>query len=117
MNNTLLKQQEPIFIITKWQYPYTKAQTSDRIQQLENYGNSTVVSNDIVLSKQEPKIDLFFTIRRQNIIDIYYIPQSYFNLPKNTIRKNSNIIILFEQNLGDIILLFHNVAGFDMNLE
>ena len=29
----------------------------------------------------------------------------------------SNIFILFEQTLRDIILLFHDIAGFDMNLE
>ena len=36
---------------------------------------------------------------------------------KNTIRNNSNIIILFKQTLRDIILLFHDIAGLDMNLE
>ena len=71
----------------------------------------------MLLSKQESNIDLFFTGGRHNNIDIYYISQSFFNLPKNTIRNNSNIIILFKQTLRDIILLFHDIAGLDMNLE
>ena len=119
MNHILSQKQEPIFIITKSlnQYPKLKAQTSDEIEPLEHYENSTVVFDDIILSKQESNIDLFFTRGRHKNIDIYYISQSYFHLPKNTIRNNSNIIILFKQTLRDIILLFHDIAGLDMNLD
>ena len=119
MNHVLFQKQEPFFIITKSinQYPKTKAQTSDEIQPFEFYENSTVVFDDMLLSKRESNIDLFYTRGRHNNIDIYYISQSYFNLPKNTIRNNSNIIILFKQTLRDIILLFHDIAGLDMNLE
>ena len=119
MNHILHQKQKPIFIKTKSvnQYPNINAQTSEEIQPLENYANSTVVFDDKLLSKQESKIDLFFTRGRHNNINIYYISQSYFHLPKNTIRNNSNIIILFKQTLRDIILLFHDIAGLDMNLE
>ena len=116
MNHVLSQKQEPIFIITKSlnQYPNIKAKTSDEIEPLEHYENSTVVFDDMLLSKQESNIDLFFTRGRHNNIDIYYISQSYFHLPKNTIRNNSNIIILFKQTPRDIILLFHDIAGLDM---
>ena len=119
MNHILFQKQEQIFIITKSinQYPNIKAQTSDEIEPLEIYENSVVVFDDMLLSKQESNIDLFVTRGRHNNIDIYYISQSYFHLPKNTIRNNSNIIILFKQTLRDIILLFHDIAGLDMNLE
>ena len=119
MNHILHQKQEPFFIITKSlnQYPNTKAQTSDEIQALNKYQNSIVVLDDLLLSKQESNIDLFFTRGRHNNIDIYYISQSYFHLPKKTIRNNSNIIILFKQTLRDIILLFHDIAGLAMNLE
>ena len=119
MNHILQQKQGPIFIITKSlnQYPKIKAQTSDEIQPLNEYENSVVVFDDMLLSKQESNIDLFFTRGRHNNIDIYYIFQSFFHLPKNTIRNNSNKIILFKQTLRDIILLFHDIAGLDMNLE
>ena len=67
----------------------------------------------MLLSRQESDIDLFFTRRRNKIIDFYYISQSCFHLPKNNIRK----IILFEQTLRDIIILLHDIAGLDMNSE
>ena len=68
----------------------------------------------MLLSKQESNIDLFFTRGHHNNIDIYYVSQSHFHLPKNTIRNSSNIIILFKQTLRDIILLFHDLAGLDI---
>ena len=75
MNHILLKKQEPIFIITKSlnQYPNIKAQTSDEIQSLENYENSTVVFDDMLLSKQESNIDLFFLEEDVIIISIFTI--------------------------------------------
>ena len=60
VNFILLQKQEPIFTITKslYQNANIKAQTSDDIQPLENYENSTLVSDDTLLSKQENNIDL-----------------------------------------------------------
>ena len=99
------------------QYPNIKAQTSDEIQPLENFENSTVIFDDMLLSKQESNIDLFFLRGRHNTVDIYYKSQNYFHLPKLTIRIISIINISFKQTLRDIVLLFHDIAGLDMNLE
>ena len=71
----------------------------------------------MLLLKQESSIDLFFTRRRHNNIDKYYISQTNFHLPKNTIRIISNIVILFKQTLRGIILLFHVRAGLAMKLD
>ena len=71
----------------------------------------------MLLSKQENKINLFFKRGRHINIDIYYFSQSYFHLPKNNIRNTPNIISLFKLTLRDIILLFLDIAGLDMNLE
>ena len=62
MNNILLQKQEPIYIITKSlnQYLKIKAQITDEIQPLEIYENSSVVFDDMLLSKQEGNFDLFF---------------------------------------------------------
>ena len=84
MNHFLQLKQDPIIIITKSlnQYPNIKAQTSDEIEALENYENSTDTFDDMLLSKQESNIDLFSTPGRHNNIDIYCISLSYFHLPK-----------------------------------
>ena len=54
---------------------------------------------------------------RHKNIDIYYSSQSYFQLPKNTFRIISKINISFKQTPRDIVLLFHDIAGLDVNLE
>ena len=78
MNHILHQRQEAIFLITKSlnQYPKIKAQTSDGIQLLNEYEKSTDVFDDMLLSKQESNNILFFTGRRHNNIDIYYISQN-----------------------------------------
>ena len=120
MNHILYQKQEPILLIARSslnQYPDIKAQSSDEIQPLNEYENSVVVSDDMLLSKQDSNIELFFTRGRHNNNDIYYKSQNYFHFPQNTIRNNSKITILFKQTLRDIKLLFHDIAGLDMNLE
>ena len=82
MNHILHQRQEPIFLFTKSlnQYPNIKAQTSDEIEPLENYENSTVVFGVMLLSKEESIIDLSFTRGRHQNIDLNYISQSFFHL-------------------------------------
>ena len=58
----------------------------------------------------------YFSLEVDTKILIFFIYLSYFHL-RNTIRNNSYIIILFQQTLRDIILLFHDIAGLDLNLE
>ena len=77
MNQILLKKH-PIYVITKSlnQYSNIKAQTSDEIQPLNESENSTVLSDDMLLSKQESNFDLFFTRGRHQNIDFYYISKA-----------------------------------------
>ena len=98
MNYILLGKQDQNFIITKPlnQNPNIKAQTSDEIQPINEYEVNTVVFDDMLQNrKQESNTGLFFTRRLHNINDIYYISQSCFLLPKNTVGIKSNKIIFF----------------------
>ena len=79
--------------------------------------NNTVVFDDMLLSKQKSNLNFIFTRGRPIKIDLYYISQNYFHLPESTIRINSNINIVIKQTLRDIILLFHDIAGSDTNLQ
>ena len=53
-------------------------------------------------AQKSSQIDEFFTRGRHENLDVYYISQSYFGLPRENIRKNSDGIILFKQTLGDV---------------
>ena len=89
MNYISSQKQGEVHIITRSrnQNPLKNRNTIDAIQPLDEYENSTAVFDNMLLSKQESNIGLFFTRRRHTIIDIYYVSQSSFHLPKNFIRE------------------------------
>ena len=112
-----------IYIITKSppeQYTNSKIkikEITDEIKPLNEYENGVIVFDDILGSSNSRFIDQFFISGRHNNLDIYYLSQSYFDLPKRTIRNNSNKIILFNQTLKDIEHIYRDVAGYDMNYD
>ena len=112
-----------IYIITKsppQQYTNSKIkikEISDETKPLNEYESGIIVFDDILGSSNSGFIDQFFIRGRHNNIDIYYLSQSYFDLPKRTIRNNSNKIILFNQTLKDIEHIYRDVAGYDMNYD
>ena len=107
-----------IYIITKSppeQYSKIKIkEISEEIKPLNEYENAIIVFDDVLGSSNSRDIDQFFIRGRHNNLDIYYLSQSYFDLPKRTIRNNSNRIILFNQTLKDIEHIYRDVAGYDM---
>ena len=110
-----------IYIITKsppGHYTNSKIkikEINDEIKPLNEYENGIIVFDDILGSSNSRFIDQFFIRGRHNNLDIYYLSQSYFDLPKRTIRNNSNKIILFNQTLKDIEHIYRDVAGYDMD--
>ena len=112
-----------IYIITKSppeQYTNSKIrikEISDEIKPVNEYENGIIVFDDILGSSNSRFIDQFFIRGRHNNLDIYYLSQSYFDLPKRTIRNNSNRIILINQTLKDIEHIYRDVAGYDMNYD
>ena len=46
--------------------------------------------------------DELFTRGRHKGLNLYYITQCYFVLPRQIVRDNSDRIILFKQTLGDV---------------
>ena len=112
-----------IYIINKSppeQYTNSKIkikEISDEIKPLNEYENGIIVFDDVLGSTNSRFIDRFFIRGRHNNLDIYYLSQSYFDLPKRTIRNISNRIILFNQTLKDIVHIYRDVAGYDMSYD
>ena len=112
-----------IYIITKSppeQYSNSKnkiKEISDEIKPLNEYENGIIVFDDILGSSNSRFIDQLFIRGRHNNLDIYYLSQSYFDLPKRTIRNNGNKNILFNQTLKGTEHKYRDVAGYDMNYD
>ena len=60
------------------------------------------------------QIDEFFTRGRHEDLDVYYISQSYLALPRQSIRNNSDRLILFKQTLRDVQSMYYDIGAFDM---
>ena len=114
-----------VYITTKSppkQYTNSKIkikELSDEIELLNEYENGIIVFDDILGSSNSRFIDQFFNRGRHNNLGIYYLSQSYFDLPKRSIRNISNKQILFNQTLKDIehIYIYRDVAGYDMSYD
>ena len=118
---SLLKDKNPddVYIICKTdnQYPSSFHNQSREILPLEDYGNKTIVFDYMLGSKEAKDIDAFFTRGRHQNLDIYYISQSWYELPKNTIRNNCSRIMLFPQTLKDITMIYNDISGLNMNFS
>lgn len=59
--------------------------------------NSLFIFDDVICNKQDVMRE-FFSMGRHNHVDCFYLAQSYARIPKNLIRENANVIILFKQD-------------------
>ena len=66
------------------------------------YENAIIVFHDILGSSNNRFIDDLFIRGRHINLDLFYLSQSYVDLPKTTIRNISNKVILLNQTIKDI---------------
>ena len=82
---------------------------------LEDYGIKIIVFGDMLGSNEAKVIDAFFTRCLHQNLDNYYIYQSWYELPENTIRNICSRIMLFPQTLKDISMIHNDNSGLHMN--
>ena len=58
--------------------------------------------------------DKIFTRGRHENLDVYYFSQSYYGLPRQSIRNNSVKILLFKQRLRNVERIYRDIGGYDM---
>ena len=108
--------KRPIHIITRSPNQYPNYKTSTEIKPINKYKGSVVVFDDMLGAKNSSQIDEFFTRGRHEDLDVYYISQSYFGLPRQSIRNNSDRLILFKQTLKDVQSMYYDIGAYDMNI-
>ena len=63
------------------------------------------------------KIEAYYTRGRQNNCQVAYISQSYFRLPRHTIRENMNFLIMFPQDSKNLQHIYADHCDGDMPLS
>ena len=109
--------KRPIHIITRSPNQYPNYKTSTDIKPINKYKGSVVIFDDMLGAKNSSQIDEFFTRGRHEDLDVYYISQSYFALPRQSIRNNSDILILFKQTLRDVQSMYYDIGAYDMKYD
>ena len=107
--------KRPIHIITRSPNQYPNYKTTNEIKPINKYNGSVVIFDDMLGAKNSSQIDEFFTRGRHEDSDVYYISQSYFALPRQSIRNNSDRLILFKQTLRDVQSMYYDIGAYHMN--
>ena len=109
--------QRPIHIITRSPNQYPNYKSTNEIKPINKYKGSVVIFDDMLGSKNSSQIVEFSTRGRHEDIGVYYISQSYFALPRQSIRNNSDRLILFKQTLRDVQSMYYDIGAYDMNYD
>jgi hypothetical protein len=72
---------------------------------------------DDLIDEKQNQLSKYFTRGRHNNINVFYISQSFFHLPRKTIRNNSNVLIFFNLPLRDVESIYHDIGGCDMHIK
>ena len=84
--------------------------------ELNAEDKNLLILDDCFLGPQN-KAEAYYTRGRQNNCDTFYISQSYFRLPRHSVRENSNFIILFSQDAKNLQHIYADHCEGDMSLE
>ena len=109
--------KRPIHKITRSPNQYPNYKTSTDIKPINKYKGSVVIFDDMLGAKNSSQIDEFFTRGSHQDLDVYYISQSYFALPRRSIRNNSDRLILFKQTLRDVQSMYYDIGAYYMNYD
>ena len=107
----------PIHMITRTPNQYPNYKTSTDIKPINKYKGSVVVFDDMLGARNSSQIDEYFRRGRHENLDVYYIRQSYFALPRQSTRNNSDILILFKQTLRDVQSMYYDIGAYDMKYD
>ena len=110
-------KQRPINIITRSPNQYPNYKTNTEIKPINTYKGSVVIFDDMLGARNSSQIDEFFTRGRHEDLDVYCISQSYFALPRQSIRNNSDRLILFKQTLRDVQSMYYDIGAYDMKYD
>ena len=81
--------KKPFHEITRSLNQYPNYKLSTEIKPINKYKGSIVIFDDMLSARNCSQIDEFFTRGKHEDLDVYYVSQSYFALPRQSIRNNS----------------------------
>ena len=109
--------KRPILIINRSPNQFPNYKTSTENIPIHKYKGSVVNFDKMLGARNFSQKDEFFTRRRHEKLDVYYISQSYFALPRQSFRNNCDRLILFKQTFRDVQSMFYDIGEYDMKYD
>ena len=106
--------QRPIIEITRSPNQIPKFKTSNEIKPINKCRGSVVNFGDVIGARNSSqKIGLFKRGKHEDL-DVHYISQSYFALPRQSMGDNSDRLILFRKTFRDVQSMYYDLGAYDM---
>ena len=109
--------QTPIIIITRSPNQFRKCKKSIEIKPIDKNKGSVVIFDDFLGARNSSQKNDFFTRGRHEHSDVCYFSQSSFGLPRQSIRINSDRLILFKQTLRDVESMYKDIGVYDIKYD
>lgn len=87
---------------------------NDQVISPEKVLPNSVFIMDDVIGEHQGIIREYFSRGRHNKVDIFYLAQSYSKVPKQLIRDNANLIVLFKQDETNLKHVYNEHCSGDM---
>ena len=98
------------------QYFHGYSNEDDVISVEDAPPHSIMVFDDIASEKTNKMADYYCRGRHKNI-DSFYLCQTYFKIPKQLIRNNANLIILFKQDVTNMKHIYNEHVSSDLTYK
>ena len=108
-------KKRPIHIITRSPNQYPNYKTNNEIKPINKYKGLIVFFDDMLGARNCSQIEEFYTRGRHEDLSVFFVSQSYFGLPNQSIRNNSDMLILFKQTLRDVQSIYYDIGAYDMS--
>lgn len=88
---------------------------NDEVLSLQEAKPQSVIIFDDVACENQNNIRDYFAMGRHRFIDCFYLNQTYSKIPKQLIRDNANLIILFKQDDINLRHVYQEHVNTDMS--
>lgn len=96
---------------------YFEYSDDDCITPPEDIRHNSVIIFDDVASCNQDIIKSYFCFGRHKNTDCFYLCQTYSAIPKQLIRDNSNLLIIFKQDLTNLKHVYDDHVTVDMTFQ
>lgn len=95
---------------------FTFTDNEEVIHPNEAKPNSVMIFDDVACEKQY-NIRNYFAMGRHNCIDVFYLCQTYSTIPKQLVRDNANLIVVFRQDERNLRHIYRDHVSPDVTFE